>query len=79
MSDWDPNKRLLTTSEAAASIDRPASTIRRWATEGRIKATYWLTPTNQALYLEADILTAEAATRRQTPPTTRAPSTDALR
>jgi len=63
MTDWDPHARLLTITEAAASIDRPASTIRRWISEGRLKPTAWLGW--QALYLEADILTVEATTRRK--------------
>lgn len=66
MSDWDPNKRLLTITEAAESIDRPASTIRRWAAEGRIEAAAYRASRHQHLYLEADILRAEAATRRKT-------------
>jgi len=63
MTDWDPHARLLTITEAAASIDRPASTIRRWISEGRLKPTAWLGW--QALYLEADILDVEATTRRK--------------
>ena len=61
MSDWHPEARLLTINEAACSISRPASTIRRWISEGRLEPTAWLGW--QALYLEADILAVEAATR----------------
>jgi hypothetical protein len=77
MTDWDPNKRLLTAAEAAASIDRPVSTIRRWAAEGRITSHAWLNTTTgrQNLYLEADILKVEAATRRQTQTSHCEPST----
>ena len=64
---WDPNKRLLTINEAAHSIHRPESTIRRWISEGRLKprAFRWQSFRNQDLYLEADILKVEAATRHK--------------
>lgn len=56
---WDPAARLLTVDEAAESVDRPASTIRRWMSEGR------LTPHahhgRRNLILEADLLRVEAS------------------
>lgn len=63
MTDWDPHKRLLTVTEVAESIDRPTGTIYRWISEGRLTAyarhgKHWL-------YLEADVLKVEAATRQQ--------------
>lgn len=62
MNEWDPHLRLLTISEAADSIDRPESTIRRWISEGRLE------PAAQngriRYYFESDIFAAEAACRR---------------
>ena len=64
--DWDPHQRLLTTEEAADSIDRPASTIRRWLAEGKVRtyATIGRTP----LILESDLLDTEARLRRTVTP-----------
>jgi len=59
---WEPHLRLLTIDEAAASIGRPASTVRRWISDGRlhpIAAMGW-----RRLYLEEDVLAVEAATHR---------------
>lgn len=57
---WDPACRLLTIEEAAATVQRPASTIRRWVSEHR------LTPVarygRKTLYLEADVLRVDADT-----------------
>jgi hypothetical protein len=59
--DWDPHARLLTIEEAAKSVQRPASTIRRWLTEGlRVHARLGSRP----LILEADLLRHEAKVRR---------------
>lgn len=59
---WDPYARLLTITEAAQTIDRPPSTIRRWITEGRLKPHAHHGKRN--LYLEADVLAADAQARR---------------
>ena len=64
MTGWDPHARLLTINEAAASISRPASTIRRWITEGRLRPT--AQSDQHRYYLEADVLAVEATTRRPT-------------
>lgn len=59
---WDPDARLVTIREAALSIDRPESTVRRWVSEGR------LTPKARQgkrwLLLEADVLRVDADTQR---------------
>lgn len=60
---WLPHKRLLTTAEAAASVDRPASTIRRWAAEGRLRP--YALQGRRPLYLESDVLKADASTLRR--------------
>ena len=60
---WDPHERLLTLDEAADSIQRPASTIRRWITEGRL--TPHATMGRRQLLLEADVLRVDAETRRR--------------
>jgi excisionase family DNA binding protein len=52
----------LTTKEAAASIGRPASTIRRWAAEGRLTAHARLG--HRPLYLEVDVLRVDAVLSR---------------
>lgn len=66
LTGWDPHMRLLTINETAASTGRPASTIRRWVSEGRLTSHAWLnTPHGRRdLYLEADALAVDAATRR---------------
>lgn len=58
---WDPNRRLLTIAEAANSVERPESTLRRWISEGRLKPAARMGKTG--LYLEADVLKAEAEAR----------------
>lgn len=55
---WNPAARLLTIDEAADSIDRPASTIRRWLAEGRLTPHAFHGRRN--LILEADLLRVEA-------------------
>lgn len=62
--DWDPSQRLLTITEAAESIRRPASTIRRWISENRLHPTARLG--HNYLYLEADVIRVEAETRLRT-------------
>lgn len=61
---WEPHKRLLTIDEAARSVDRPSSTIRRWISEGRLRPT--ATTGWRKLYLESDVLAVDAATTRHT-------------
>lgn len=58
---WVPHRRLITTSEAAQSIDRPESTIRRWVAEGRLTVTARLG--HRPLFLESDVLRVDAHTR----------------
>lgn len=62
-ADWDPTARLLTIEEAAASIHRPPSTIRRWISQGTLTVTarYGHRP----LILEAHLLAAEATIHRR--------------
>lgn len=62
---WDPSRRLLTTEEAAQSAGRPASTIRRWVSEGRLTAHAHMG--RQALFLESDVLRVDGDTRRGRP------------
>ena len=63
--EWDPNQRLLTITEAADSVDRPESTIRRWLTQGlRTYATHGRRP----LILEADVLAYDAKVRTPVTP-----------
>lgn len=59
---WHPHRRLLTVTEAAASIDRPTGTVYRWISEGRLTAH--ATRGKRYLYLEADVLRVDAETRR---------------
>lgn len=70
MTAWAPHRRLLTITEAALSIDRPASTIRRWISEGRLQPAAQSQHTRY--YLESDVLTVEAATRTHKRPCQRA-------
>ena len=65
MTEWDPYARLLTINEAAASIDRPASTIRRWISKGLLEPA--ATNGRTRYYYESDVLQVEAATRRAKP------------
>lgn len=62
---WHPELRLLTIEEAADSVRRPASTIRRWLAEGRLtpRASHGRRP----LLLEADVLEVDGNTRRGRP------------
>lgn len=60
---WDPDARLLTIPEAAKSVGRPESTIRRWLAERRITPTGYMG--RRALLLEADVLQVDADTVRQ--------------
>lgn len=59
---WEPGRRLLTIAEAAASVGRPASTVRRWLAEGRlvVSAHRGASP----LILESDVLEADAEAAR---------------
>jgi hypothetical protein len=57
LDEWNPHERLLTIAQAAKSIERPESTIRRWLTQGlRVYSRLGHRP----LILEADLLTYEA-------------------
>lgn len=58
---WDPNRRLLTIAEAADSVERPESTLRRWISEGRLAPAASMGKTS--LFLESDVLKAEADAR----------------
>lgn len=60
---WEPDLRLLTIPEAAKSVDRPESTIRRWIAERRLRVT--AKQGRRALILEADLLEADAETVRR--------------
>ena len=60
--DWDPHARLLTIAEAADSIDRPKSTIRRWLSEGEVRPFAYYGP--NPLILESELLDTEARLRR---------------
>lgn len=64
--DWDPHMRLLTISEAAKSISRPKSTIRRWLSDGELR-TYANAGRNP-LILESELLETEARLRRNVRP-----------
>lgn len=57
---WEPDRRLLNLKEAAASVDRPESTIRRWISEHRLTIVAW--HGRRALILEADLLRVDADT-----------------
>lgn len=62
MKRWDPQTRLLTPREAAESIQRPYSTVRRWIHEDRLKPH--ARRGKRYLYLEVDVLRVDAETRR---------------
>lgn len=64
--DWHPERRLLTIDEAALSIARPESTIRRWMATGHLTpfARIGRTP----LIRESDLLETEARLRRTVTP-----------
>ena len=63
--DWEPDTRLLTTAEAAHTIDRPIGTIYRWASLGRL--TPYTHVNGRPYYLESDVQTVDAD-MRTTPP-----------
>lgn len=63
-ADWNPKLRLITVEEAAVSVDRPASTIRRWISEERIEV--FAKMGRLTLILESDLLRADADIRRGT-------------
>lgn len=65
--DWDPHMRLLTIAECATSLDRPQSTIRRWLSEGEIRA--FAHAGRNPLILESELLETEARLRRVVRPT----------
>lgn len=65
--DWDPYLRLLTIDEAAESVRRPSSTIRRWLTEGRIAPVARMG--RQPLLRESEVLATDARLRRPVTPT----------
>lgn len=65
-ADWDPYLRLVTIEEAAESVGRPQSTIRRWMSEGRMEPLAYMG--RQPLLRESDVLAADAATSRQRRP-----------
>ena len=51
---WKPHLRLVTIDEAAELVDRPASTIRRWISEGRMPVI--AKQGRRGLVLEAHVL-----------------------
>lgn len=57
---WDPDRRLLNLKEAAASVGRPESTLRRWISEQRLTIIAW--HGRRALVLESDVLRVDAET-----------------
>lgn len=61
-ADWNPALRLITIEEAAQSIERPESTIRRWISEQRV--TVFAKYGRRTLLLESEVLKAEADARR---------------
>jgi hypothetical protein len=67
--DWNPSRRLVTAKEAAAAVDRPPATIRRWVAERRLRAVARRGAGGdaQALYVEAHVLRVDAATRAALP------------
>lgn len=55
--DWNPSARLLTIAQAAQSVERPESTIRRWLSQGlRVYSRLGHRP----LILESDLLAYDA-------------------
>jgi excisionase family DNA binding protein len=64
--DWDPYMRLLTIAECATSIARPQSTIRRWLSNGDIRA--YAHAGRNPLILESELLETEARLRRDVRP-----------
>lgn len=62
---WHPDRRLLTVEEAAESVHRPVSTIRRWISEGRLNVAG--RQGRRALIRESDLLETDADTVRTRP------------
>jgi hypothetical protein len=62
-ADWNPALRLVTIEEAAVSVDRPESTIRRWICEQRV--TVFAKYGRRTLILESELLKAEAEARKR--------------
>ncbi|GAB3080932.1 hypothetical protein GCM10027053_51770 [Intrasporangium mesophilum] len=60
---WQPERRLVTIAEAAKSVDRPESTVRRWLAEGRLKSNF--TYDGAPLVLESHALRVDAEDRRR--------------
>lgn len=58
---WDPRRRLLTTSEAAASVRRTPQAIWDWRRNGLLTPFAWRG--RSPLYREIDVLKAERAAR----------------
>jgi hypothetical protein len=59
---WEPDRRLLTIEEAARSVARPQSTIRRWLAERRVVPVAW--QGRRPLLLESDVLAVDADPRK---------------
>ncbi len=68
---WDPEQRLVTIREAAVSIGRPESTIRRWICERRLIP--FARQGRRPLLLESDVLQVDADTLRPQPGTVTGP------
>lgn len=64
--DWDPYMRLLTITESAKSVGRPESTIRRWLSQGELRA--YAHAGRNPLILESELLETEARLRRKVRP-----------
>jgi excisionase family DNA binding protein len=66
---WNPARRLLTASEAAAVLGRPKATVRRWVAERRLRPVgrRGRGRAAETLYLEADVLRVDADARAGQP------------
>jgi DNA-binding transcriptional MerR regulator len=60
----DARDRLVTTTEAAHAANVAPSTVRKWASRGLLNR-YANDELGRPLYLEADVLDVERATRRK--------------
>jgi len=60
---WEPHLRLLTTREAAKTVDRPIGTIYRWASLGLLKPH--AKQEGRPLYLESDVLKVDGDMHRR--------------